>query len=102
MSYYQKHVFICTNQRDGGRQCCANQGARELLDYAKQRIKDLQLNGKGKVRINLAGCLDRCQEGPVLVVYPDAVWYRYASKRDIDEIIDMHVIEGHVVERLVI
>ena len=68
--------------------------------YAKARIKELRLAGKGRVRINKAGCLDRCDEGPVLVVYPDDVWYTYVDRSDIDEIIDRHVIHGEIVDRL--
>ena len=68
--------------------------------YAKQRVKERGLAGRGKVRINKAGCLDRCDEGPVVVVYPEAVWYTYVDRDDIDEIIDEHVIHGRVVERL--
>ena len=70
--------------------------------YAKGRIKQLGLNGKGSVRINKAGCLDRCEEGPCLVVYPDNVWYTYVDREDIDEIIDRHIVKGEIVERLVI
>lgn len=58
------------------------------------------LAGPGKVRVSKAGCLDRCGRGPVLVVYPDAVWYRYASRADIDEIIDSHLAGGQPVARL--
>jgi (2Fe-2S) ferredoxin len=68
--------------------------------YAKQRIKSLRMDGKGKVRINKAGRLDRCNEGPILVVYPDAVWYTYVDKHDVEEIIDSHVVHGRIVERL--
>jgi len=75
-------------------------GAKEIRDYAKNRIKSLQLNGKNKVRINNAGCLDRCDEGPVIVVYPDEVWYTYVDKEDVDEIINEHLIHGRTVERL--
>ena len=75
-------------------------GAQEVRAYAKDRIKALGLNGAGKVRINSAGCLDRCDEGPVLVVYPDETWYTYVDKEDIDEIIDEHIMHGRVVERL--
>ena len=75
-------------------------GALEIQAYAKQRIKSLRLDGKGKVRINKAGCLDRCDEGPVLVVYPDAVWYTYVDKHDVDEIINSHFVHGRIVERL--
>jgi (2Fe-2S) ferredoxin len=100
LSYYSKHVFFCCNQREAPEKCCANQAAREMQQYAKDRIKALGLNGPGKVRINKAGCLDRCEEGPVLVVYPDAVWYTYVDREDIDEIIDRHVVGGEIVERL--
>jgi (2Fe-2S) ferredoxin len=68
--------------------------------YAKQRIKSLGLSGPGEVRINKSGCLDRCEEGPCLVVYPEAVWYTYVDREDIDEIIDKHIVGGEVVERL--
>lgn len=71
-----------------------------MRDYAKGRIKDLKLSGKGKVRVNMAGCLDRCDEGPVMVVYPEEVWYTYVDKQDVDEIIDEHLLHGRVVERL--
>ena len=64
------------------------------------RLKCRPTPSKGKVRINKAGCLDRCDEGPVLVVYPDAVWYTYVDKHDVDEVIDSHVIHGRIVERL--
>lgn len=100
MSYYRYHVFFCTNQRAGSAQCCNSFGAQELRDYAKQRIKSLKLDGKHKIRINNAGCLDRCDEGPVIVIYPDEVWYTYIDKDDINEIIDEHLIKGNIVERL--
>lgn len=100
MSYYQKHVFFCTNQRPNGESCCADFGASEVHSYAKNRIKELGLAGEGKVRTNKAGCLDRCELGPVLVVYPDAVWYQYVDKEDVEEIIQRHIIGGEVVERL--
>jgi (2Fe-2S) ferredoxin len=102
MSYYERHVFFCCNKRDPPEKCCADAGAIELQKYAKQRVKALGLSGKGHVRINKAGCLDRCEEGPVLVVYPEAVWYTYVDREDIDEIIDSHVVGGKIVGRLVI
>ena len=102
MSFYKYHVFFCTNQRDDGRMCCEQAGATELRAYAKKRIKELGLSGKGKVRINLAGCLDRCGEGPVMVVYPEETWYTFIDRQDVDEIIDMHLKQGKVVERLML
>ena len=98
MSYYRHHVFFCCNQRDDGRPCCNAKGANALRDYAKQRVKELDL--AGGVRINQAGCLDRCEEGPCIVVYPEAVWYTYVDRADIDEIIEEHLQSGRVVERL--
>ncbi len=71
-----------------------------MRDYAKARIKKLGLAGKHSVRINQAGCLDRCEEGPVLVVYPEGVWYTYVDQQDVDEIIDKHLVNGVIVERL--
>ena len=100
MSYYQRHVFFCNNVREDGAACCSDQDAQEMRIYAKKKIKALDLNGQGKVRINSAGCLARCSEGPVLVVYPEAVWYTYAGKEDIDEIVEQHLVDGKVVERL--
>jgi len=93
-------VFFCCNQREGGARCCNDHGAQDMRDYAKQKIKDLKLAGPGKVRINQAGCLDRCDEGPVLVIYPEAVWYTYVDREDIDEIISEHLQQGRIVERL--
>ena len=79
---------------------CPGPTVERMQAYAKKRIKELGLNGSGKVRINKAGCMDRCDEGPVMVVYPEEVWYTYVDKHDIDEIIDEHLVNGRVVERL--
>ncbi len=98
--YYKYHVFFCTNQREGGANCCANRGSVALRDYAKKKVKELGLARKGGVRINTAGCLDRCEEGPVIVVYPEGTWYTYIDEEDIDEIIDEHLVHGRQVERL--
>src|SRR5262245_35574176 len=101
MSYYSRHVFFCCNQRDGGDPpCCHNRGASRMRDYAQARIKALGLAGEGKIRINQAGCLDRCEEVPCIVVYPEAVWYTYVDQSDIDEIIEEHLQNGRIVERL--
>jgi (2Fe-2S) ferredoxin len=100
MAYYKHHVFFCCNQRTESEVCCNNRGSQKLRDYAKDRIKELKLAGQGKVRINQAGCLDRCDEGPVLVVYPEAVWYTYVDRDDIDEIIKEHLVHGRIVDRL--
>jgi (2Fe-2S) ferredoxin len=102
-SFYRHHVFFCLNQREpGDRPSCANCGAQRMQEHAKQRIKSLGLAGEGKVRINKAGCLDRCELGPVLVVYPEGTWYTYIDEADIDEIIDSHLVGGKIVERLLL
>jgi (2Fe-2S) ferredoxin len=100
VSYYKHHVFFCVNQRKDGEPCCNDHGAEAMRGYAKDKIKALKLNGPDKVRVNSAGCLDRCNQGPVLVVYPQETWYTYVDKEDIDEIISEHIQHGRVVERL--
>jgi (2Fe-2S) ferredoxin len=101
MSYYERHIFFCLNKRDG-EAACADHHAQEAFDHCKARVKAEKLAGPGKVRVNKAGCLDRCAGGPVAVVYPDAVWYTYVDKQDIDEIVESHLKNGHVVERLLL
>jgi len=98
--HYQRHVFFCLNRRDGGRPCCAERDAESLQAYAKDRVKALGLSGPGKVRVNKAGCLDRCELGPTVVVYPEGTWYTYVDRHDIDEIVESHLRDGKVVERL--
>ncbi|MDD2742582.1 MAG: NAD(P)H-dependent oxidoreductase subunit E [Rhodocyclaceae bacterium] len=100
MSHFKHHVFFCCNQREPGETCCNALGATDMQIYAKERIAELKLKGTGKVRINKAGCLDRCDNGPVMVVYPDAVWYTYVDKDDVEEIIQEHLVNGRIVERL--
>jgi (2Fe-2S) ferredoxin len=75
-------------------------GSAQIRDYAKKKIKDLGLSGEGKVRVNQAGCLDRCEEGPVCVVYPEGTWYTYVDESDVDEIIESHLVNGNPVDRL--
>jgi (2Fe-2S) ferredoxin len=101
--FYKHHVFFCLNQRDGDeRPCCAARGAEAMQKHAKSRVKELGLAVPGGVRINKAGCLDRCELGPVIVVYPEAVWYTYVDASDIDEIVESHLRDGQVVERLLL
>jgi hypothetical protein len=98
--YYQRHIFFCLNERKSGEDSCANHRAQEGFDRCKSQVKALGLSGAGKVRVNKAGCLDRCAAGPVAVVYPEAVWYTYVDAQDIDEIVESHLKNGQVVERL--
>ena len=101
-NFYQHHVFFCLNQRAEGEECCQGKGAEAAFDYMKARAKKLGLTGEGKSRINRAGCLDRCQLGPLMVVYPQAVWYTFVDNADIDEIIDSHLMNNVVVKRLLV
>jgi (2Fe-2S) ferredoxin len=100
MSYYTHHVFFCLNEREDGSACCGRHQAAEMQQHAKARIKQMGRDGPGGVRINKAGCMDRCDEGPCIVIYPEAVWYTYVDRHDIDEIIDVHLVKGRVVDRL--
>ena len=101
MAYYKAHVFCCTNERPPGheRGCCKEKGAEKLRNYMKSRVKELGLEG---VRINNAGCLDRCELGPALVIYPEGVWYTYATTADVEEIIERHLRKGERVQRLLL
>ncbi|MFM6986789.1 MAG: (2Fe-2S) ferredoxin domain-containing protein [Hydrogenophaga sp.] len=99
-SYYERHIFFCLNQREGGQACCAQHQAQAAFDRCKSQVKALGLAGPGQVRVNKAGCLDRCAGGPVAVVYPEAVWYSYVDASDVDEIVTSHLRDGVVVQRL--
>ncbi|TSE19737.1 Ferredoxin, 2Fe-2S [Tepidimonas alkaliphilus] len=100
--YYRHHIFFCLNHRDGGQVCCAQHGAEQAFEHCKARVKALGLAGPGGVRVNRAGCLDRCAGGPVAVVYPEGVWYTYVDQADIDEIVTSHLQGGVVVQRLLL
>ncbi len=102
MSYYQRHIFFCLNERRSGEASCAQHDAQAAFDHCKKRVKTEGLAGVGGVRVNKAGCLDRCAGGPVAVVYPEAVWYSFVDLSDIDEIVDSHLKRGQVVQRLVL
>jgi len=98
--YFKRHIFFCLNDRSNGENCCAQHNAQAAFDHCKQRVKALGLAGPGQVRVNKAGCLDRCSGGPVAVVYPEGTWYTYVDQTDIDEIVERHLHQGEIVERL--
>ncbi len=100
MSYYQRHAFFCTNLRENGRVCCRQAGSLEMREFAKKLSKELGIAGPGGVRVNAAGCLDRCAEGPIVVIYPEGTWYSYVDEDDVREIIESHLGRGEPVERL--
>ena len=101
-SYYKHHVFFCFNQREEGQACCTDHAAQAAWKHCKTRVKALGINGAQWVRVNQAGCLDRCAGGPVMVVYPEAIWYTFVDTQDIDEIIESHLQNGQPVERLML
>lgn len=98
--YFEAHVFVCTNRRPDGhpRGSCAAAGSEKLRDYMKVRSKELGL--EGRVRVNAAGCLDRCELGPTMVIYPEGVWYTFSSNADVEEILQTHLAGGSKVDRL--
>ncbi len=100
MPLFERHIFICCNQRDASspRGCCDPEGQARLQKLFKEKLKARGL--KGRVRANRSGCLDQCEHGPNLVVYPDAVWYGGVRPGDVDEIIESHIVAGRPVERL--
>lgn len=103
MKIYQKHIFVCENRRDNGECCCAA-GAGGIsggaVKFMRNLLRDGGNHGKGRVRVNRAGCFDRCQEGPMLVIYPQGRWYRYQTIADLREIVERDILAGEVVERL--
>lgn len=98
-SYYAAHIFCCTNRRPDGhaRGCCASKGAENLRDYMKARVKEL---GISDVRVNTAGCLDRCENGPCMVIYPEAIWYSCKTREDVDHVIKEHLLHHSPVQQL--
>ncbi len=99
--FFRAHIFCCTNTRPAGhpKGCCTEKGSETLRNYMKARAKEL---GIQDIRVNAAGCLDRCELGPTLVIYPEGVWYTYRNTTDIDEILTTHVIGGGRVDRLML
>lgn len=102
MPRFEKHIFICENKREPGhpRGCCNEKGSPEIKELFKKRLKELGLNSK--VRANTSGCLDACEFGPSVVIYPEQIWYGGVTKNDVEEIIQSHVINNKPVERLFI
>lgn len=102
MSIYERHVFVCVNERDASdpRGCCAAKDAAAVRSRLKKLAHDAQL--RGRIRINTAGCLDQCAHGVTIVVYPEAVWYGNVTIDDVDELFHEHVLNGRPVERLCI
>ena len=100
MGRFRYHIFMCINERsaDDPRGSCTAKGSARLQELFKSEVKRRGLDGQ--VRANKAGCLDACEHGPTVVVYPDAVWYTYVDRADIDEIVEEHLQHGRIVKRL--
>ncbi len=100
MPKFDRHIFICTNQRapENARGCCDSTGLGQLQLQFK---KELAARGlKGKMRANKAGCLDQCEHGPTVVVYPEGIWYGGVTAADVPEIVESHLLHGIPVARL--
>lgn len=99
--YFDFHVFVCTNRRPDGhpKGSCAERGAEKLRDYMKVRAKELGLR---MGRINSAGCLDRCECGPCMVIYPQGIWYQVRNNDEVERVLQEHLIGGHIIEDLLL
>jgi len=99
--YFDAHIFVCCNRRPDGhkRGSCAARGSEALRDYMKARVKEA---GIPHARVNMAGCLDRCEQGPCLVIYPAGVWYRIETREDVDRVIEAHLRQGGRAENLLL
>ncbi len=101
MAGYRRHVFVCLNERDpkDPKGCCKHRGSEEVFKVLKAGVAKAGLKD---VRINRSGCMEHCAFGPTVVVYPEAVWYRVQTVEDANEVLSKHILEGKVVERLLI
>ncbi|MDE8344685.1 MAG: (2Fe-2S) ferredoxin domain-containing protein [Acidocella sp.] len=99
--FFETHIFVCGNRRPDGheRGCCASKGSEKIRDYMKVRAKEL---GIKNIRVNQAGCLDRCELGPCAVLYPEGVWYRLDSFAAVDDVLAQHVMQGERVLTLML
>ncbi|HUN80581.1 MAG TPA: (2Fe-2S) ferredoxin domain-containing protein [Phycisphaerae bacterium] len=100
MAAYERHVFVCTNERESGhiRGCCAAKDSGKIRERLKELVKQRGL--ARKVRVNASGCLDQCEHGVTMVVYPEAVWYGFVKMTDVEEIFESHIVGGNPVARL--
>ena len=100
MKRFDKHIFVCENKRPDGhpRGCCADKNSAQIRNEFKKRIKELGLITS--VRANAAGCLDACEYGVTVVVYPEQIWYGDVNINEVEEIIQEHVVRNNPVDRL--
>jgi (2Fe-2S) ferredoxin len=90
---YKKHVFVCISGKT-----CPNEGALQVFDELRKEVSERGL--KKAIRINKAGCLDQCGNGPMVVVYPEGTWYAHVTPTDCKELVESHLVGEKVVDRL--
>jgi (2Fe-2S) ferredoxin len=97
---FDRHVFVCTNFRapEAARPSCTTNGQSEIHTRLKDEVKSAGLGNS--VRVNKSGCLDQCEHGPTVVIYPGAIWYGFVKPEDVPEIVNEHLLHGRPVERL--
>lgn len=102
MSMYEKHIFICENEREAQNPlgCCASKGAKEITAELKKLCAEAGV--KNKIRINKAGCLGQCSKGAVMVIYPQGIWYQNVTNNNTKEIFQESIINNNVIEKLVL
>lgn len=88
MPYYEKHIFVCTNQKESGKKCCGQAGGENAWKWLKSAIEKQGLHGAGKIRVSRSGCLGRCAEGPWIVSYPQGNWLHYEKESDLPKILE--------------
>jgi (2Fe-2S) ferredoxin len=100
MKRFEKHIFVCENKRPEGhpKGCCSDKNSPAVRELFKKRLKELGLSPS--VRANSAGCLDACEYGVTVVIYPEQIWYGGVTLNDVEEIIQQHIINNLPVERL--
>jgi (2Fe-2S) ferredoxin len=102
LMHYQKHIFMCANQKDNQKKCCNEVDTLAKKQYFKSRLAALNLHGVHKFRVSTSGCLGRCAKGPCMVIYPEGTWYRYQSESDLDKIIEQHLLADQIASELTI
>ena len=102
MPPFEHHIFVCGNRRAPGseRGCCDPEGKDELRGCFKAELKRRQLGSL--VRANGAGCLDQCELGPVVVIYPQGIWYGGVTPADVPRIVEETIVQGRIIEDLLI
>ena len=96
---FEKHIFICINQRppESPKGCCGDEGMAVRIAFVQELVKR---GLKNKVRANKTGCLDICSLGPSVVIYPAGIWYKGVSPEDVPEIVETSIVGDGTVARL--